>query len=114
MSWHLVSQIVRRGTDPQNVYLSCTKGDPTRPRWGKCGFVLGINFQLVEIDLNRRLSRIVRNLASPNIIVIVLWNMMVRLNMNYYTCYGYYCMLSNDIPHVWHRIVANLKMDNYN
>jgi hypothetical protein len=20
--------------------LSCTKGDPTRPRWGKCGFVL--------------------------------------------------------------------------
>ena len=45
------------------------------------GFVLGINFQLVEIDSNRRLSRIVRNLASPNIVVTVLWNMMVRINM---------------------------------
>ena len=30
------------------------------------GFVLGINSQLVEIDSNHRLSRIVRNLASPN------------------------------------------------
>ena len=38
------------------------------------GFVLGINSQLVEIDSNRCLSRTVRNLASPNIIVIVLWN----------------------------------------
>ena len=26
-------------------------------------------------------SQIVTNLASPNIIVIVLWNMMVRINM---------------------------------
>ena len=48
---------------------------------GRPGFVLGVNSQLVEIDLNRRLSRIVRNLASPNIVVIVLWNMMVRMNM---------------------------------
>ena len=48
---------------------------------GRPGFVLGINSQLVEIDSNRRLSRIVRNLASPNIIVIVLWNVMVRINM---------------------------------
>ena len=38
------------------------------------GFVLGINSQLVEIDSNRRLSRTVRNLASSNIIVTVLWN----------------------------------------
>ena len=38
------------------------------------GFVLGINSQLVEIDSNRRLSQIVRNLAIPNIIVTVLWN----------------------------------------
>ena len=45
------------------------------------GFVLGINSQLVEINLNRHLSRIVRNLASPNIVVTVLWNMMVRMNM---------------------------------
>ena len=29
------------------------------------GFVLGINFQLVEIDSNRRLSRIVRSLTEP-------------------------------------------------
>ena len=36
--------------------------------------------------------------------------MMVWMNMNYNTCYGYYCMLLNDIPHVWHRIVANLEM----
>ena len=40
-----------------------------RPR-----FVLGISSQLVEIDSNRRLSRTVRNLASPNIVVTVLWN----------------------------------------
>ena len=45
------------------------------------GFVLGINSQLVEIDSNRRLSRIVRNLASSNIVVTVLWNMMVQMNM---------------------------------
>ena len=38
------------------------------------GFVLGINSQLVEIDSNRRLSWTVRNLASSNIIVSVLWN----------------------------------------
>ena len=23
-------------------------------------------------------------------------------------------MLSNDIPHVWHRLVTNLEMNNYN
>ena len=36
--------------------------------------MLGINFLLVEIILNRRLSQIVKDLASPNIIVTVLWN----------------------------------------
>ena len=46
---------------------------------GRPRFVLGINSQLVEIDSNRHLSQIVRNLASPNIVVIVLWNMMVRI-----------------------------------
>ena len=40
-----------------------------RPR-----FVLGINSQLVEIDSNRRLSQTVRNLASSNIVVTILWN----------------------------------------
>ena len=29
---------------------------------------------MIEIDLNRCLSQKVRNLASPNIVVIVLWN----------------------------------------
>ena len=48
---------------------------------GRPGFVLGINSQLVEIDLNHLLSRIVRNLASTNIVVTGLWNMMVRINM---------------------------------
>ena len=43
--------------------------------------MLGINSQLVEIDSNRHLSQIVRNLASPNIVVIVLWNMIVQMNM---------------------------------
>ena len=37
-------------------------------------FVFGINSQLVEIDSNRRISQTVRNLASPNVIVIELWN----------------------------------------
>ena len=96
------------------MYLSCTKGDLRLPSRGMPGFVLGINSQLVEIDSNRRLSWIVRNLASPNIVVIVLWNMTVRINMELQYRYGYYCMLLNDIPHVCHRIVANLEMDSYN
>ena len=41
---------------------------------GRPGFLLGINSQLVEIDSNHRLSRIVRNFASPNIVLIVLRN----------------------------------------
>ena len=28
--------------------------------------------------------------------------------------YGYYCAVTNDIPHVWHRLVANLEMNSYN
>ena len=51
--------------------LSCTKGDRSSDLQG---FVLGINSQLVEIDSNHRLSRIVRNFASPNIVLIVLRN----------------------------------------
>ena len=81
---------------------------------GRPGFVLGINSQLVEIDLNRRLSRTVRNLASTNIVVTVVQNdgydelgiiipAMVTI-----------VMLLNDIPHVWHRLVANLEMNRYN
>ena len=41
---------------------------------GTPGFVLGINSQLVEIDSNHRLSQIVRNFASTNIVVTGLWN----------------------------------------
>ena len=55
-----------------------------------------------------------RNLASTNIIVTVLWNdgsdeygiiisVMVTI-----------VILLNDIPHVWHRLVANLEMNSYN
>ena len=36
--------------------------------------MLGINSQLVENDSNHRLSQTVRNLASSNIVVSVLWN----------------------------------------
>ena len=81
---------------------------------GRPGFVLGINSQLVEIDSNRCLSRIVRNLASPNIIVTELWidgydeHGIITLDM------VTIAMLLNDIPHVWHRLVANLEMKSYN
>ena len=79
------------------------------------GFVLGINSQLVEIDSNRRLSWIVRNLARPNIVVTVLWNMMVRMNMELqYLLWLLLYAFKIDIPHVWHRIVTNLEMDSYN
>ena len=72
---------MQRGTDPRNVDLSCTKGDLRLPSRGMPGFVLGINSQLVEIDSNRHLSRIVRNLTSPSIVVIELCNLMVTMNM---------------------------------
>ena len=68
-------------------------------------FVLGINSKLIEINSNRRLSRTVRNLASSNIIVNVLW-------IDGYEEHGIttpamviIVMLLNDIPHVWHRLV---------
>ena len=76
--------------------------------------MLGITAQLVATNLNHRLSWIVINLASPNIVVSVLWN-------DGYEEYGIttsamviIIMLLNDIPHVWHRIVANLEMNSYN
>ena len=47
---------------------------------GRPRFVLGINSQLVEIDSNRRLSQIVKNLASTNIVVIII-EVMVRMDM---------------------------------
>ena len=62
--------------------------------------MLGITAQLVATDSNRRLSRIVRNLTSPNIVVSVLWNDgyvehgLITLAMVIIV------MLLNDIPHV--------------
>ena len=79
------------------------------------GFVLEINSQLVEIDSNHRLSRIVRNSNSH------------QHRSNYVMEYDGYdeyenltpamvtiVRLLNDIPHVWHRLVANLDMNSYN
>ena len=82
---------------------------------GRPGFVLGITTQLVVIDSNRRLSRIVRNLTE----------LLHRSNwiMEYDGSDEYenltlamvtIVMLLNDIPHVWHRLVANLEMNSYN
>ena len=76
--------------------------------------MLGINSQLVEIDLNRRLSRIVRNLASSNIIVSVLWNDGYEEHGITTPAMVITVMLLNDMPHVWHRLVANLEMNSYN
>ena len=77
--------------------------------------MLGRNSQLVEIDSNRRLSRIVRNLTE----------LLHRSNwiMEYDGSNEYenltpamvtIVMLLNDIPHVWHMLVANLEMNSYN
>ena len=76
--------------------------------------MLGINSQLVEIDLNRHLSRTVRNLASPNIVVSVLWNDRYDEHEITTLAMVIIVMLLNDIPHVWHRLVANLEMNSYN
>ena len=53
------------------------------------------------------------NLASSSIVVTVLWN-------DGYDEHGIITLdmitiakLLNDIPHVWHMIVANLEMDSY-
>ena len=79
------------------------------------GFVLGINSQLVKIDSNRHLSQIVRNLME----------LLHRSNwIMEYDGFDEYKNLTppmviivtllNDIPHVWHRLVANLEMNSSN
>ena len=75
--------------------------------------MLGINSQLVEIDSNRRLSRTVRNLASTNIVVTVLWNDGYDEHEIIILAMVTIVMLLNDIPHVWHRLVTNLEMNSY-
>ena len=77
-------------------------------------FVLGINSQLVEIDSNRYLSRIVRNLTHTNIVVCVLWNDGYEEQGIATPAMVIIVMLLNDIPHVWHMLVVNLEMNSYN
>ena len=75
--------------------------------------MLGINSQLVEIDSNRLLSRIVRNLTEFPFYRSVngKWNGSKNEILN---GYGYYCAIINNILHVWHGLVANLEMNSYN
>ena len=82
---------------------------------GRTRFVLGITAQLVAIDSNCRLSRIVRNLTE----------LLYRSNWTI-ECDGYVehgtvtaamviiVMLTNFTSHVWHRLDANLEMNSYN
>ena len=67
--------------------------------------MLGINSQLVEIDLNHHLSWTVRNLMSPNIVVTILWNDGYDEHGIIIPSMVTIVMLLNDIPHVWHRLV---------
>ena len=76
--------------------------------------MLGINSLLVEIVSNRRLSRIVRNLASSNIIVSILWNDGYEEHRITTLAMVIIVMVLNDIPHAWHMLVANLEMNSYN
>ena len=76
--------------------------------------MLGINSQLVEIYSNRRLSRTVRNLTSTNIVVTVLWNDGYDEHEIIILAMVIIVMLLNDIPYVWHMLVANLEMNSYN
>ena len=55
-----------------------------------------------------------RNLASPNIVVTILWNDGYDEHGIIIPATVTIVMLLNDIPHVWHRLVANLEMNSYN
>ena len=71
--------------------------------------------QLVAIDSNRRLSRIVRNLTE----LLHRSNWIMEYDgsdeyKNVTLAMVTIGMLLNDIPHVWHRLVANPEMNNYN
>ena len=75
--------------------------------------MLGINSQLVEIDSSHRLSQTVRNLASSNIIVSVLCNDGYEGHGITTPAMVIIVMVLNDIPHVWHKLLANLEMNSY-
>ena len=71
--------------------------------------------QLVAMDSNRRLSQIVRNLMEP----LHRRNWIMEYDgsdeyENLTLAMVIIVMLVNDIPHVWHRLVANPEMNNYN
>ena len=55
-----------------------------------------------------------RDLASSNIIVSVLWNDGYEEHGITTLAMVIIIMLLNDIPHVWHMLVANLEMNSYN
>ena len=60
--------------------------------------MLIINSQLVDLDSNHRLSRTVRNLASTNIIVTILWNDGYDEHRIIIPAMVTIVMLLNDIP----------------
>ena len=79
------------------------------------GCVLGIATQLVVINSNRRLSRIVINLME------LLHRSNWAMEGDGYVEHGnvtlvmvIIVMLTNCTSHVWHRFVANLEMNRYN
>ena len=79
------------------------------------GFVLGITAQLVAIDSNRHLSRIVRNLIE--LLHHSNWIMEYDVSDEYENltlAMVTIVMLLNNIPHVWHMLVANLELNSYN
>ena len=54
------------------------------------------------------------NLASSNIALSVLWNDDYEEHGISTLAMVIIVMLLNDIPHVWHMLVANLEMNIYN
>ena len=55
-----------------------------------------------------------RNLASTNIVVTVLWNDGCDEHGIIILAMVTIVILLNDIPHVWHRLDANLEINSYN
>ena len=76
--------------------------------------MLGITTQLVATDSNRHLSWIVRNSTSPSIVVIGLEFFGYIEHGNATPAMVIIVMLHNDISHVWHMLVVNLEVNNYN
>ena len=77
--------------------------------------MLEMNYQLVEIDSNHRLSQIMRNLTEP----LHRSNWIMEYDgsdeyKNLTPAMVTIVVLLNDIPHVWHMLVANLEMNSYN